>query len=53
MSIFLELKGALEDVRDYRAGKRRDLRITRFVPPKAMPRRKVSKIRKSLRVIPS
>jgi DNA-binding transcriptional regulator YiaG len=50
MSIFQELKEALEDVRDYRAGKRRGLRVTRFVAPKTMRPKEVSRIRKTLRV---
>lgn len=50
MSIFLELKEALEDVREFRAGKRRDLRVTRFVPPKSIRPKEVSRIRKALRV---
>ncbi len=50
MSIFLELKEALEDVRDYRAGKRRDLRVTQFRPPKAIRPKEVSRIRRSLGV---
>ena len=35
MSMFLELKQALEEVRDYRAGRRTDLRVIRFKPPKS------------------
>jgi putative transcriptional regulator len=50
MSMFLELKEALEEVRDYRAGRRTDLRVTRFKPPKPVRPRDVAAIRKSLRV---
>jgi putative transcriptional regulator len=49
MSMFLELKEALEEVRDYRAGKRKDLRVTRFEPPAEIRPKEVVKIRKSLR----
>jgi putative transcriptional regulator len=49
MSIFLELKQALEEIKDYRAGKRIDLRVTRFAPPKSIAPREVVKIRKALR----
>ena len=35
MSMFLELKQALEEVRDYRAGRRTDLSVIRFKPPKS------------------
>jgi len=50
MSIFAELKEALEDVRDHRAGRRTDLRVTRFKPPQQVRPQEVVKIRKSLRV---
>ena len=49
MSMFEELKQALEEVRDYRAGKRKDLRVTRFSPPAEIHPKEVVKIRKSLR----
>jgi putative transcriptional regulator len=48
--MFLELKQALEEVRDYRAGRRTDLRVTRFKPPKQVRPGEVARIRKSLRV---
>jgi putative transcriptional regulator len=50
MSMFLELKEALEEVRDYRAGRRTGLRVTRFRPPRQVRPQEVAKIRKSLRV---
>jgi putative transcriptional regulator len=50
MSMFLELKQALEEVRDYRAGKCKDLRVTRFEPPADIRPKEVLKIRKSLRI---
>ena len=49
MSIYLEFKQALEEVRDYRAGKRNDLRVARFAPPERIAAREVVKIRKALR----
>ena len=48
--MFQELNGALEEVRDYRAGRRTDLRVTRLKPLKRMRPRDVAAIRKSLRV---
>lgn len=48
VSIFAELKQALEEVRDYRAGRRADLRVTRFKAPRQVRPREVVKIRKSL-----
>jgi putative transcriptional regulator len=50
VSMFLELKQALEEVRDYRAGRRTNLRVTRFKPPKQVRPGEVARIRKSLRV---
>lgn len=50
MSMFHELKEALEDVRDYCTGWRTELRVTRSTPPKQVRPREVAKIRKSLRV---
>jgi hypothetical protein len=49
LSMFEELKQALEEVRDYRAGKRKDLRVTRFAPPAEICPKEVMRIRKSLR----
>jgi putative transcriptional regulator len=50
VSMFLEMKQALEEVRDYRAGRRTDLHVTRFKPPKQVRPDEVARIRKSLRV---
>ena len=50
MSLFSDLKEALEDIRDYRAGKRNDLRVTRFSPPQNIPPKEIVKIRKNLRI---
>jgi putative transcriptional regulator len=47
--IFEELKEALEDVRDYRMGKRTDLRVTELpAPPKRIPPAEIRRIRRSL-----
>ena len=50
MGMFSELKEALEEVRDYRAGRKTDLRVTRYRAPKQVRPREVAQIRKSLRV---
>jgi len=47
---FNELKEALEDVRDYRLGKRTDLRVTEIpAPPKKITPREIRRIRQSLK----
>jgi putative transcriptional regulator len=48
MSIYLELREALENVQDFRAGRRKDLRVTRFAPPARIKPREVARIRKKL-----
>ncbi len=48
--IFNELKEALEDVRDYRLGKRTDLRVTELPsPPKRIAPAEIRRIRRSLK----
>jgi len=47
--IFSELKEAPEDVRDFRLGKRTDLRVTKLpVPPKRITPAEIRRIRQSL-----
>jgi putative transcriptional regulator len=49
VKIFNELKEALEDVRDYRAGVRTDLRVTELpAPPKRIAPAEIRRIRASL-----
>lgn len=49
VNIFNELKEALENVRDFRLGKRLDLRVTVFPhPPKPMRPAEIREIRKAL-----
>ena len=46
---FRDLKEALEDVRDYRAGKKTNLRVTEIpAPPKKITPREIRQIRQSL-----
>jgi putative transcriptional regulator len=48
--IFNELKEALEDVRDYRQGKRTDLRVTELpAPPSRIAPAEIRRIRQSLK----
>jgi putative transcriptional regulator len=48
--LFDELKEALDDVRDYRQGKRTDLRVTELpAPPKRIPPSEIRRIRRSLK----
>jgi DNA-binding transcriptional regulator YiaG len=47
MSLFLELKAALQEVRDYRAGKRKDLPVTRLAPLEEVRPNEVVNIRKT------
>jgi len=50
VKIFDELKEALEDVRDYRLGKRTDLRVTELpAPPKKITPREIRQIRHALK----
>jgi hypothetical protein len=42
VKIFNELKQALEEIRDFRQGKRNDLRVTEIPSPPAKKRRKKS-----------
>ena len=50
VKIFNELKEALEDVRDYRQGKRTDLRVTELPgPPKRIAPAEIRRIRRSLK----
>jgi putative transcriptional regulator len=50
VKIFDELKEALEDVRDYRLGKRTDLRVTRIPSrPKEISPREIRRIRQALK----
>ena len=50
VKIFDELKEALEDVRDYRMGKRTDLRMTELPPPpKRIAPAEIRRIRRSLK----
>ncbi|HEV2521998.1 MAG TPA: helix-turn-helix domain-containing protein [Candidatus Acidoferrales bacterium] len=47
---FNELKEALEDARDYRQGKRTDLRVTEIpTPPKKITPREIRQIRNALK----
>jgi len=47
--LFNKLKEALEDARDYRLGKRTDLRVTEIpVPPKKITPEEIRRIRQSL-----
>src|SRR4051812_22694675 len=47
--IFEDLKEALQDVRDYRLGKRTDLRVTDLpAPPKRITPKEIRRIRQSL-----
>jgi putative transcriptional regulator len=49
VKIFNELKEALQEVIDYRAGKRLDLRVTQFpAPPKDISANEIRHIRKAL-----
>jgi putative transcriptional regulator len=49
VNIFNELKEALEEVRDFRRGRRLDLRVTVFPPhPKPMRPAEIREIRESL-----
>jgi putative transcriptional regulator len=49
VKVFNELKEALEDVRDYRLGKRTDLRVTQLpAPPKRIAPAEIRRIRRSL-----
>jgi putative transcriptional regulator len=49
VKIFNELKDALEDVRNYRQGKRTDLRVTVLpVPPKKITPQEIRRIRRAL-----
>ena len=49
VKIFKELKEALEDMRDYRLGKRTDLRVTELpAPPKKITPREIRQIRRAL-----
>ncbi|HMD33033.1 MAG TPA: helix-turn-helix domain-containing protein [Candidatus Acidoferrales bacterium] len=49
VNIFKELKEALENVRDFREGKRLDLRVTAFPPaPKPMRPAEIREIREAL-----
>jgi len=51
VNIFNELKEALENVRDFRLGKRSDLRVTYFPPsPKPMRPAEIREIRETLEV---
>lgn len=50
VKIFDDLKGALEDVRDYRLGKRTDLRVTELpAPPKRIAPAEIRRIRRALK----
>src|ERR1700686_118201 len=50
VKIFNELKEALEDVRDYRVGKRTDLRVTELpAPPRRIAPAEIRRIRRSLK----
>jgi putative transcriptional regulator len=50
VKIFNELKEVLEDVRDYRLGKRSDLRVSELpAPPKRMAPAEIRRIRRSLK----
>jgi putative transcriptional regulator len=50
VKIFNELKEVLEDVRDYRLGKRTDLRVSELpAPPKRMAPAEIRRIRRSLK----
>jgi putative transcriptional regulator len=49
VKIFNELREALEDVRDFRAGKRVDLRVSEFpAPPKRISPKEILHIRREL-----
>ncbi len=49
VKIFDELKEALQDVIEYRAGKRLDLRVTQFpAPPKDISPKEIRHIRRAL-----
>jgi putative transcriptional regulator len=49
VKFFNELKQALEDVRDYRLGKRTDLRVTELpAPPKRIAPAEIRRIRQAL-----
>lgn len=49
VKIFNELREALEDVRNYRLGKRTDLRVTELpAPPKRIAPAEIRRIRRSL-----
>lgn len=49
VKIFGKLKEALEDVREYRLGKRTDLRVTQLpAPPKRIAPAEIRRIRRSL-----
>ncbi|HXP79375.1 MAG TPA: helix-turn-helix domain-containing protein [Verrucomicrobiae bacterium] len=50
VKIFDELKEALEDVRDYRLGRRTDLRVTELpAPPKRIVPAEIRRIRRALK----
>ncbi|SRR5712691_9504673 len=49
VNIFNELREALQDVRDYRQGKRTDLRVTELpAPPKKITPKEIRRIRRAL-----
>jgi putative transcriptional regulator len=48
--LFNELKAALEEIRDFRQGKRHDLRVTEIpAPPKKITPAEIRRIRRSLK----
>jgi putative transcriptional regulator len=50
VKIFNELKQALEEIRDFRRGKRNDLRVTEIpAPPKKISPAEIRRIRRSLK----
>jgi putative transcriptional regulator len=50
VKIFNELKQALEEIRDFRQGKRNDLRVTEIpAPPKKITPSEIRRIRRSLK----